>query len=175
MPHELIRWHVSASQWSIQLPLEGETFDKNSEYRIIVPVHTSNFAAVSQDVVKSPDEVFLVKNLQVWSFEAVREADKLYEWVFLIVFAIIISDLITIRIRSNLYAGLIGSIPLLGADKEFKKVNILLDIMIKLWMTKTFFHLGRNPTYPCCSASTSEASLEIAWTDQQELKSRSKF
>ena len=43
--------HVSASQWSIQLPLEGETFDKNSEYRIIVPAHTSIFAAVSQDVV----------------------------------------------------------------------------------------------------------------------------
>ena len=137
MSHEHIRWHVSASQWSIQLPLEGETFDKNSEYRIIVPVHTSNFAAVSQDVVKSPDEVFLVKNLQVWSFEAVREADKLYEWVFLIVFAIIISDLITIRIRSNLYAGLIGSIPLLGAEKEFKKVNILLDIMIKLFVKMT--------------------------------------
>lgn len=40
----------------------------------------------------------------------------------------IISNLI-FRIRSNLYAGLIGSDPLLGVDKEFKKVKILIDII----------------------------------------------
>ena len=39
----------------------------------------------------------------------------------------IFSNLI-IRIRSNLYAGFVGSNPLLGADKEFQKVKILIDI-----------------------------------------------
>ena len=39
----------------------------------------------------------------------------------------IFSNLI-IRIRSNLYAGLIGSDPLLGSDKGHKKVKIPVDI-----------------------------------------------
>ena len=33
-----------------------------------------------------------------------------------------------IRIRSNLYPGLLGSDPLLGVDKELKTVKILVDI-----------------------------------------------
>ena len=66
------------------MPLEGEEFDKDSEYRIIIPAFPgtgSTFDAVSQDVVKSPDEVFLIKNLQVWSFESVVNpgAEHLYE------------------------------------------------------------------------------------------------
>ena len=39
----------------------------------------------------------------------------------------IISNVI-IRIRSNLYPGLVGSTPLLGVDKEFKNVKIVVDI-----------------------------------------------
>ena len=40
----------------------------------------------------------------------------------------IFSNLIIIRIQSNLYAGILGSDPLLGVDKEFKKVKILVGI-----------------------------------------------
>ena len=61
------------------MPLEGENVNKDSADRIIIPARSNNFDAVSQDVVKSPDEVFLIKNLQVWSFKLVREGDKLYE------------------------------------------------------------------------------------------------
>lgn len=42
--------------------------------------------------------------------------------------SVIFSDLIIIRIRSNLYAGIKGHDPLLGMDKESKKVKILVDI-----------------------------------------------
>ena len=38
---------------------------------------------------------------------------------------IIMSNLI-IRIRSNLYTGLVGTDPLFGVDKEIKKVKILV-------------------------------------------------
>ena len=41
--------------------------------------------------------------------------------------SVIFSDLI-IRIRSNLYAGIKEHDPLLGTDKESKKVKILVDI-----------------------------------------------
>ena len=41
--------------------------------------------------------------------------------------AIITSNLIN-RIQSNLYGDETGSIPLLGVDKEFKKVKILVGI-----------------------------------------------
>jgi hypothetical protein len=42
-------------------------------------------------------------------------------------FSAIFSNLI-IRIRSNLYAGRVGAVPLLGVDEGFKKVKILVDI-----------------------------------------------
>ena len=41
---------------------------------------------------------------------------------------ITISNLITIRIRSNLYAGLVGATAFLGVDKDHKKVKIPEDI-----------------------------------------------
>ena len=130
---ELIRWHVSTtSQWSIRLPLEGENVNKDSADRIIIPAHSNDFNAVSQDVVKSSDEVFLIKNLQVWSFKLVREGDKLYEWVSWFLRQLLFFNLITIRIHSNLFTGILSSDPLLGADKEFKKVNIPLLDIIKL-------------------------------------------
>ena len=83
--------------------------------------------AASQDIAKSPGEVCLIKNLQVWSFEPVREEDQLYQWVSGCHLAIIISNLIN-RIQSNLYDDSIGTIPLLGVDTEFKKVKILVGI-----------------------------------------------
>ena len=43
-------------------------------------------------------------------------------------FANIFNLPIIIRIRSNLYPGLVGSDPLLGVDKEFQKVKILVDV-----------------------------------------------
>ena len=46
---------------------------------------------------------------------------------------LLFSNLITIRIHSNLFTGILGSDPLFGADKEFKKVNILLlDIIVMM-------------------------------------------
>ena len=68
---------VSALQWNIQPALK----DCDSKYFIITPALSKEILAVSQDVPKTPGEVSLIKNLQVWSFEAVpgREADHLYE------------------------------------------------------------------------------------------------
>ena len=72
-------------QWQIEPPLTGY---KDSADRIIIPAMSEykDVVAVSQDVVKYPDEVSLIKNLQVWGFELVRESDKLYEWVVLNIF-----------------------------------------------------------------------------------------
>ena len=41
-------------------------------------VEYTDVVAVSQDVVDFPDQVSLVKNLQLWGFELVRESDQLY-------------------------------------------------------------------------------------------------
>jgi hypothetical protein len=54
--------------------------------RIVLPVFPGgverdaqeNFG-VSQDVVRSPDEVSLIKNLQIWTFDPVRDSEHLYE------------------------------------------------------------------------------------------------
>ena len=68
-------------QWYIEPPL-GENMD--SEYRIVIPWQSKDLkfiaSAVSQDVVQHPDEVSLIKNLQVWSFEPVphRNPEHLY-------------------------------------------------------------------------------------------------
>ena len=75
-----------------------------------------------------------------------------------------------IRIRSNLYGNIVGSDPLLGVDKDFKKVKIAVDITCNNEKLNFFFHPDHNPTYPCCQRSTSEASLEIAGTIEQEVK-----
>jgi len=100
--------HKSNQEWIIQPPLKGENDDTADH--IIIPALSTGVdkenLAVSQDVVKLPDEVSLIKNLQVWSFQLIRESDNLY------------------AIRSNLYAGRLGTIPLLGVDKEFKKAII---------------------------------------------------
>jgi hypothetical protein len=82
---------------------------------------------------------------------------------FLNVFCSFFSNLI-IRIRSNLYAGRVGTIPLLGVDEKFKKVKILVDITCNWWITNVSFTPGHNPIYPCCRSSTSQAGLEIART-----------
>jgi len=100
--------HNPNQEWNIVPPLKDEFLSDDSGDRVIIPALelSREILAVSQDVVKSPDEVALIKNLQVWSFEAVRESDNLYE------------------IRSNLFAGRVGTIPLLGVDKEFQKAII---------------------------------------------------
>ena len=66
---------VSASQWNIQPALPHS----DSEYFIIIPALSKEILAVSQDVPKCPDEVSLIRNLQVWSFEPIREADRLFK------------------------------------------------------------------------------------------------
>ena len=68
-----------ALQWIIELPLKGENLKEDTGERIIIPALTKAILAASQDVVGSPDEVSLIKNLQVWTFEAVRESDHVYE------------------------------------------------------------------------------------------------
>ena len=124
------------SQWNIDLPLKGEKLNYDSADRIIFPALSSVILCPSQDFIKFPEKVFLLKNLQVWRFVPVqgREEDKLYTWVYWLS-STIISNLITIRIVSNLNA-LVGTDPLLGVDKEFKKVKILsryLPVMMNNW------------------------------------------
>ena len=62
--------------------------------------------------------------------------------------AIIISNLIN-RIHSNLYSGMVGSFPLLGLDKEYKKVKTLVGINCNDEQLN-FFHPGYNPIRSCC-------------------------
>ena len=69
LSNELISANMYVSQWRIELPLGAE---KDSKDRIIRPhSELSEILAVSQDAVQSPNEVSLIKNFQIWSFEPV--------------------------------------------------------------------------------------------------------
>ena len=92
-------------------------------------------------------------------------------WVSFLTSSAIISNQI-IRIRSNLYG--IGTIPLLGTDKEFKKVKILVDITCNDELLKKN-HPGHNPIYPCWPWSIYQASLDIDRAIGQEVKSKFKL
>ena len=48
-------------------------------YRTITPALSPEIPAVSQDLVRFPDKVSLVKNLQVWSFEKINPSESVYE------------------------------------------------------------------------------------------------
>ena len=70
----------------IEFPLKGENLKNDSADRIIIPVPpktvivaSEESLAVSQDVVKFPDQVSLIKNMQVWTFKKVPEIKDVYE------------------------------------------------------------------------------------------------
>ena len=121
--------------------MKAENFNYDSADRIIFPALSSVILGASQDFIKSPNDVFLLKNLQVWRFVPVqgREEDKLYTLVSWLS-STIISNLITIRIVSNLNA-LLGTDPLLGVDKEFKKVKILSRYLPEMMNNWNFFSI----------------------------------
>ena len=85
-PNQLVSWYSkcvpctcpltcsSPSQWNIKPPLPGE-YDGSVDVIIIPPNKDSDYLAVSQDVVKSPDEVSLIKNLQVWTIKPIPDFD----------------------------------------------------------------------------------------------------
>ena len=127
--HALIRLHVSASQWKILPPFTGNLENDasvDSDRIIIQPNKDSDFLAVSQDIVISPDKVFLTKNLQVWTFQQ-ADSDQIYEWDSWCLLQLLFLILI-IRIKSNLGRdNPRATFPLLGTDEDFK-VKILVDI-----------------------------------------------
>ena len=59
----------------IQPPLTDEN---DGVDRIIIPEVSKEILAVSQDAVKNPEQVSLIMNLQVWSFELDSESEKRY-------------------------------------------------------------------------------------------------
>ena len=74
--------HLSANmflalQWNIEPPLPAGENDDSVD-RIILQPFSKEILAVSQDVVKSPDEVSFIKNLQVWTFRLIPESDQVY-------------------------------------------------------------------------------------------------
>ena len=69
----------------IELPSGAENNSRDRIIRPSIPALAKEILAVSQDVVKSPDEVSLIKNLQVWTFDPVTGFDspenEVFEWV----------------------------------------------------------------------------------------------
>ena len=67
------------SQWNIQ-PITGKNPDiPETPYRTIAPALSPEIPAVSQDVVRFPDQVSLIKNLQVWTFVKIRPSESIFE------------------------------------------------------------------------------------------------